>query len=280
MIRLSEIDVYNGAIKERNPMIQIFNSIINDSMNLLIGNQKDEKVTKFRQLPVREGLQTKQTSDMILTSDMAYELGGGNLPALSSILFTSDFIREVCDVTYKDTITASMCEEQDGIYLNGQDLSEINENVPYARLTIIGMESSAMEANQAGYDLMKQIEYTRYRTNISGFMMRISTTQEREMVRVSKNTLLENLDFSKVGSTLIKGYKKYAGVKWVKIYFITDKEFDYNAFQHQVKLSNGVIGSLNQIFANLQMDCGSCGLKQVCDEVEGLRELHFANQVK
>jgi len=25
------------------------------------------------------------------------------------------------------------------------------------------------------------------------------------------------------------------------------------------------------------MDCKSCSLQQVCDEVEGLRELHFAS---
>lgn len=29
-------------------------------------------------------------------------------------------------------------------------------------------------------------------------------------------------------------------------------------------------------FKNAVMDRGTCGLQKICDEVEGLRELHFA----
>ena len=26
---------------------------------------------------------------------------------------------------------------------------------------------------------------------------------------------------------------------------------------------------------DVNMDCGSCGLQEICDEIEGLREMHF-----
>ena len=32
----------------------------------------------------------------------------------------------------------------------------------------------------------------------------------------------------------------------------------------------------SDIMKNLIMDCKACNLKEVCDEVEGMKELHFA----
>ena len=52
---------------------------------------------------------------------MAYELGGGNLPAVSGLFYTSD----------------QSFVPQDEIWRLGPDLSEIEGDVPYARLTLI-----------------------------------------------------------------------------------------------------------------------------------------------
>ena len=35
-----------------------------------------------------------------------------------------------------------------------------------------------------------------------------------------------------------------------------------------------VTAALNTMFDGIDMDCGSCSLNEICDEVEGLRELH------
>ena len=31
----------------------------------------------------------------------------------------------------------------------------------------------------------------------------------------------------------------------------------------------------NHALKDVNMDCGSCGLQEICDEIEGLREMHF-----
>ena len=34
-------------------------------------------------------------------------------------------------------------------------------------------------------------------------------------------------------------------------------------------------GTLTHIFEGLPTDCSVCALKDICDEVEGMKELHF-----
>ena len=36
--------------------------------------------------------------------------------------------------------------------------------------------------------------------------------------------------------------------------------------------------SLSKILEGMPTDCGSCNLKAICDEVEGMRELHFGKE--
>lgn len=36
--------------------------------------------------------------------------------------------------------------------------------------------------------------------------------------------------------------------------------------------------ALNHILDDVLLDCKSCNLKPICDQVEGMRELHFSRQ--
>jgi hypothetical protein len=39
-----------------------------------------------------------------------------------------------------------------------------------------------------------------------------------------------------------------------------------------------ITDSLNHIYENLKMDCSVCGQKAICDEVEGLKEMHMKRE--
>ena len=41
------------------------------------------------------------------------------------------------------------------------------------------------------------------------------------------------------------------------------------------KLTDGITSTLTHILEGLSTDCSVCSLKDVCDEVEGMKELHF-----
>ena len=78
---------------------------------------------------------------------------------------------------------------------------------------------------------------------------------------------------------LLESYLAETEVKGVQTYFITLPEFDYESLRNMVQQSEGIAEFLNHIYETVSMDCDSSGLKAVCDEVEGLKELHF-NQNK
>lgn len=195
---------------------------------------------------------------ILFKKDTAYELGGENLPAYSGVAFTSD-------ETVKDEIV--VC---------GPDLPQLSEDSPYARLTILRVDDSAWADNEQAYRVLRRLDYTRYHVYPKGFLMRISAAANREPVRVGREALLEGLNFGQVGRLFLDAYHKHPEVLGARVYFITEPSFPYEEFGEAVRKMDSITESLNEIFNNLLMDCAACKLKPICDEVEGLRELHFA----
>lgn len=83
------------------------------------------------------------------------------------------------------------------------------------------------------------------------------------------------LDFARVGQLFLHAYHAHPQVQTATVLFITAPDFPYELLAQKAAKMETVTNSLDQIFSNLVMDCRSCSLKPVCDEVEGLRELHF-----
>ena len=53
---------------------------------------------------------------------------------------------------------------------------------------------------------------------------------------------------------------------------------DYAALVKEAKTAKDITLSLTKILEGMPTDCGSCSLKSICDEVEGMRELHFGKE--
>lgn len=233
-------------------------------------NLYDEQIKKIKQL-LDEGSECRSLSldgawnvtdkeQLVLRTDMAYELGGSMNPAVSAIAYT----------TSKD-ITAD-----DGIYLKGQDLSQIEGDTAYARITFIRLRSDYVESasEQQMYALMKALDYVRFNLYIEGFMMRISSAREREAVRVSKASVDKGISFADVGAEFIKAYKKRPEVEAVQIYYVTADNADYRALGESARICGNITDSLDHIFNGLVMDCSTCGSKELCDTIDGLRAIH------
>ncbi|MBP7059664.1 MAG: carbon monoxide dehydrogenase [Lachnospiraceae bacterium] len=203
-------------------------------------------------------------NNMILRSDMAYELGGITKPlaALGSTIFSER----------RDLI------QKNKSYLIGRDLMEISGENPYARVTFACVDGERMGTGDKLYDNIRQMENTRYRVNPKGYMLRVSSVQNRECVRVSREAIKQEISFSHVGKVFNDAFLKLPQIEKVMTFFITDPEFDYSELEKKLKLSEGVTVTIDHVFKDLTMDCGSCNLKEICDEVEGLRELHFSNR--
>ena len=107
-------------------------------------------------------------------------------------------------------------------------------------------------------------------------MMRVSASKNKESVRISKEALRKKINFSKVGSRMIEAFHEQAAVEAVKIIYVTDPAFNYKEFEQLLAGSESITKTIDHMLRDVKMDCDVCNLKPVCDEVEGLRELHFA----
>ena len=200
---------------------------------------------------------------MILRGDMAYELGGSNLAAMGSMLLTDN----------ADLVPG------DEICLYGKDLSEIREDTPFVRIAIVRVKPEGMGEGNALYNAIRKLEFTKYHIFPDGYMMRISAASDREMVRISKEAVKKRISFREIGKMFIDGYHKSPQVEAVKMIFITLPDVPYEKLHAQVKKSEEITKAIDHILKNLAMDCNVCNLKQICDEVEGMKELHFKNQM-
>ncbi len=104
-------------------------------------------------------------------------------------------------------------------------------------------------------------------------MTRASALSMREQIRVSKKAVKKGITFADYGSVLLQEYLKNPIVKSAQIIFITQ----FEKFDELLMLADKIkstTSALNHILDNV-FDCSTCNLKEICDEVEGMKELHI-----
>lgn len=164
---------------------------------------------------------------------------------------------------------------EDGITVIGEDLAEISKSRSFARISIVQIEDE--QDQQKAYNLIRKIEYVKYHHFPEGYMIRTASRSHKEAVRVSKKAIKDEISFQKVGSLLISKYKENPAVKGVRVIYITSTEAPYRQLETLAKRSNDITETLNHIMNSVKFDCDTCNLKPICDEVEGMKELHFKN---
>ncbi|MFQ7549616.1 MAG: hypothetical protein ACLRMZ_04040 [Blautia marasmi] len=64
----------------------------------------------------------------------------------------------------------------------------------------------------------------------------------------------------------------------MQVLFITGDTVDFKALDQLAKKNKMITKALNKIMEKADKECSTCGLKEICDEVEGLRKMHFQNR--
>lgn len=201
----------------------------------------------------------RSLNELILKKDSQFELGGSYKPA----------------VNFQCVTTLESFVKKDEILLYGKDLSEISTDVSFARLAFLQINN--LEDDDTAYKAIKELEFIKYNMNLDGYMMRASTMDKREQVRIAKTAINSSISFESVGNAFINKYKENPLVKAVKVIFITsDMPIFKNLISNAEKVDKITL-TLNHVLSSMNLDCHSCNLKSICDEVEGMRELHFKN---
>ncbi len=190
----------------------------------------------------------------------------------NQMILQRDAVGELQGIGFNLVCTKSV---EDSVIVIGDDLDKIQGNMPFARISIIEMDS--VDDEQKAHNLIKKIEYTKYHTFPDGYMMRTSSFSQEEVVRVSRASVKNGMSFQNVGNLFIKKYKENQAVKGVTVIFITDKNMDFNALKGISQKNSDITKALNHVMNSVTFDCNACNLKAICDEVEGMKELHFKN---
>lgn len=201
-------------------------------------------------------LPTFEHSELILLKDCAFELGGSDLPC-------------ACATVVTDTLPL-----KNQTIVVGKELKDIKKDCSYAKIVILNLKYSP-EGEQEIFDLIKSLEYAKYKENVSGFMMRASALKHREQVRVSKTAIKNGLTFEKLGDTTIANYLSKDVVSAVTVIFVADSDVDFDKVSDFANRTAKILDAFNHILDNVLVDCAHCNLKQICDEVEGMREMHI-----
>jgi CO dehydrogenase/acetyl-CoA synthase beta subunit len=201
-----------------------------------------------------------------MMKESAYELGGDNKPAVNYACISSgDYVTE------------------DEIWVYGKDLNQINGSVPFARIVLVkvaGLQGEGEEDTEPLFRAIQDIDFVKYHVYPKGYMIRSSSDSFREQVRVSKEAVRKGINFEQVGNSYIKEYKKNPNVLAVRVIFATVDDADYAEMRKDAKKVRDITKTLSKILEGMATDCHSCSLKEICDEVEGLKELHFGKEKK
>ena len=235
--------------------MKLYDKIINDTLDVLEASPLVEDSYQYDETNVWKDA---GNSEFIMQRDAAFEIGGGGEPSVNYTL-----------------VTTSGIVSEDEILVYGEDIGDISGNSAFARIVILETEDLGEESDQEkAFQAIRNLEFVRYHVFPEGYMVRVSARSNQEQIRFSKNAIRKGISFARVGNLYIKKYKEVPGVKKVRVIFITDRNLVEKLLPNADKVDN-ITKTLTHILDGLPTDCGHCSMKPVCDEVDGMRELHL-----
>ncbi|WP_026653905.1 hypothetical protein [Butyrivibrio proteoclasticus] len=200
-------------------------------------------------------------SEFIMLRDAALEIGGSGLPS----------VNYTC-VTTSGEVTG------DEVLVYGKDIASLSGATAFARIVILETEDLEEDKDQEkAFQTIRNLEFVRYHVFPAGYMVRVSAKSNQEQVRISRKALKAGISFAKVGGLYIRKYKALPEVRHVRVIFITEKELVEKLMENADKVDS-ITRTLTHILDGMPTDCGHCSMKKLCDEVEGMKELHLGKR--
>lgn len=192
---------------------------------------------------------------VVLSQDMAVELGNPSEESVSCLIWTDD----------PDLVRGGV------ITLIGPGLAECaGKSVPFGKIVIIGVTGFNEENS---YDRYRDMDGVRYEMDLKGYMMRAVSQYRREWSRVGAEALEKGFSLEILGGTLIDAYRKKEYVRAVEVLFVTSSREDVRGLAPIAEGTTKIISAMNKMFEELEFDCTTCENTDVCSEVDELRKM-------
>ena len=201
-------------------------------------------------------------SELVMMRDAAFELGGDYKPSVNFTMVT----------------TTEGLVDKDEVVVYGPDLSQIYGSVSFARIVLLEVEDlGETEDEEKAYNAIRDLEFVRYHVYPDGYMVRVSSESNQEQVRLSRKAVSSGITFAKVGNDYISKYKALESVKHAKVIFVVDSPVVEELMPYAKKVDD-ITKTLTHILDGMATDCSHCDMKAICDEVEGMKELHLGKK--
>ncbi len=198
----------------------------------------------------------KPNKNIVFQSDTAVELGSPEQESVSFILWTNDL-----SLVNQDTFT-----------LNGPDMPDAQEtSLPFGKVIILG--GSGFNEDNC-YQRHQEIELARYDLNLEGYMIRAASQYMREWSRISKRAMQNGFDFRTLAQSLRNLYLGLDYIHKVETVFLTSSISEVQELSDIGKKATDRIIAMNRIADQMDFDCESCDLREVCNETVELRKMH------
>lgn len=142
---------------------------------------------------------------------------------ISHIVLQRDTAFELNGIGF-NLVTSKPIENSETVII-GDDLNKIKQSRKFCRVSIIQIDD--VDDEQKAYNLIRKIEYVKYHYFPLGYMIRTSSEEQKEIVRVSKSAIKKGISFEKIGNLLNSKFLENKSVKNVKTVFVTAEDFDY-----------------------------------------------------
>ena len=130
------------------------------------------------------------------------------------------------------------------------------------------------------YEFQQAVQLADLRLKLQDAMTRTSSRQYQMNLRIGKKAAENGLDLDAMARSVQQHFLQIPQVKKAAVFLIAGESSLYRELLPVAEKVKDVTVALNTMFDGIDMDCGSCSLNEICDEVEGLRELHRKKQAE
>ncbi|MGN0712274.1 MAG: hypothetical protein ACI4LJ_00735 [Anaerovoracaceae bacterium] len=124
------------------------------------------------------------------------------------------------------------------------------------------------------YDFQQRVQLADLRLQLRDVMVRSSSRQYLLNLRVGKKAIADGFDLEILARTIYAHFRNIPRVKDAAVVLISGDSSLYRQLMPAAERVREITAALNTMFEGIEMDCGSCSMSPVCDEVEDLRRLH------
>ena len=153
--------------------------------------------------------------------------------------------------------------------------TKARKKVPVSFGKILLVETTGDLPEESFYDFTQELLLTDASLYLRDVMLRQSPAHYNLNLRVGKKAMQAGFSLPAMAETIRQQFLALPRVQAVTLILLIGDSPLYRALLPIAEKARELTLTLNHIFDGIDMDCGSCDFNALCDEVEGLRELHM-----